>query len=287
MLWRSTSATRATFPTARTSTTTNLQDAIVYGTDDPDAPELLPLLNAGQTVATKTRRATARRSRVNAAPTACGGAPQHFDLSRRARRRRRRNSLPAARGRQQRRSSSARSTAAAATPAPPIATTSSSCSTAARAPVDLTGWSLQYASSTGSGWDFNKQPLGGTIGAGRVLPDRARLRRRDGAALPPANISGQINMAAPAARSRWSTASTALTGNCPICDPRIDGLRRLRQRPTAAKARRPRRRRSNTTALFRKSGGAHRHRSQRQRLRRPARRTRAAPRRSSSSARTC
>ena len=32
--------------------------------------------------------------------------------------------------------------------------------------VDLTGWSLQYASSSGSGWDFNKQPLGGSIGAG-------------------------------------------------------------------------------------------------------------------------
>ena len=34
------------------------------------------------------------------------------------------------------------------------------------ASVDLSGWSLQYASSAGSGWDFNQQPLGGTIGAG-------------------------------------------------------------------------------------------------------------------------
>ncbi len=34
------------------------------------------------------------------------------------------------------------------------------------APVDITGWSLQYASATGSGWDFNKQPLAGTIAPG-------------------------------------------------------------------------------------------------------------------------
>ena len=32
--------------------------------------------------------------------------------------------------------------------------------------ITITGWSLQYASSTGSGWDFNKQPLGGTIAPG-------------------------------------------------------------------------------------------------------------------------
>src|SRR5439155_22987619 len=33
--------------------------------------------------------------------------------------------------------------------------------------VDIAGWSLQYASATGSGWDFGKQPLGGTIAAGQ------------------------------------------------------------------------------------------------------------------------
>ena len=33
-------------------------------------------------------------------------------------------------------------------------------------PVDIGGWSLQYAAATGSGWDFNRQPLGGTIAPG-------------------------------------------------------------------------------------------------------------------------
>ncbi len=32
---------------------------------------------------------------------------------------------------------------------------------------DLTGWSLQYAASNGSGWGSNKQPLGGTIAPGQ------------------------------------------------------------------------------------------------------------------------
>ena len=31
---------------------------------------------------------------------------------------------------------------------------------------DLTGWSLQYASATGDGWEFTRQPLGGTIEPG-------------------------------------------------------------------------------------------------------------------------
>ena len=30
------------------------------------------------------------------------------------------------------------------------------------ATVDVAGWSLQYAAAAGSGWDFNKTPLGGT-----------------------------------------------------------------------------------------------------------------------------
>ena len=35
------------FPNGTNAPTTNLQDAIVYGTDDPNASGLLPLLNAG------------------------------------------------------------------------------------------------------------------------------------------------------------------------------------------------------------------------------------------------
>ena len=45
--------------------------------------------------------------------------------------------------------------------------------------VDIGGWSLQYASATGSGWDFSKQPLGGTIAPGQYLLDRAGVERSE------------------------------------------------------------------------------------------------------------
>ena len=32
---------------------------------------------------------------------------------------------------------------------------------------DLTGWSLQYTSATGNGWEFTRQPLGGFIAPGQ------------------------------------------------------------------------------------------------------------------------
>ena len=51
------------------------------------------------------------------------------------------------------------------------------------ATVDIGGWSLQYASATGSGWDANRQPLGGTIGPGEYyLVSLASAERRRAAA---------------------------------------------------------------------------------------------------------
>src|SRR4029453_4917170 len=38
------------------------------------------------------------------------------------------------------------------------------------APVNITGWTLQYASSTGNGWDFNKQPRAGRVCPGEDYP---------------------------------------------------------------------------------------------------------------------
>ena len=62
-------------------------------------------------------------------------------------------------------------------------------------PVDTRGWSLQYASATGNGWDFNRQPLGGTIAPGEYYLISLASGGEDGAPLPPANITGGlINM---------------------------------------------------------------------------------------------
>ena len=122
-------------------------------------------------------------------------------------------------------------------------------------PVDLTGWSLQYASSTGSGWDFNKQPLGGTIGAGEYYLIALASGGANGASLPPANITGQINMAAGSGKIALVNSFTGLVGNCPIFDPSIKdfvgyGSADCGEGSTTTPAG------SNTTALFRKNNGS-------------------------------
>ena len=137
---------------------------------------LLPLLNAGQPIVNETRRQ--RRDAVEPAlPERSRAASATPRRTRRARRRPA-ASIPAPLRHRPATatSSSASSTAAAATAARPIRTTSSSCTTAARA-VDLTGWSLQYASATGSGWDESAAARR-LDRRRRVLPDRARVRRR-------------------------------------------------------------------------------------------------------------
>ena len=121
--------------------------------------------------------------------------------------------------------------------------------------VDLTGWSLQYASSTGSGWDFNKQPLGGAIGAGEYYLIALASGGANGAGLPPANITGLINMAAASGKIALVNSFTALAGNCPIFDPTIKdlvgyGSADCGEGSTTASAG------SNSTALFRKSNGS-------------------------------
>jgi endonuclease G len=91
-------------------------------------------------------------------------------------------------------------------------------------PMDLTGWSLQYASATGSGWGSNLQPLGGTIAPGEYLLVALGSGNQDGAALPPANITGLINMSATSGKIALTNSFEELTGNCPIGDAHLMDL---------------------------------------------------------------
>jgi DNA/RNA endonuclease G (NUC1) len=83
---------------------------------------------------------------------------------------------------------------------------------------DLTGWTLQYASATGSGWNSNKQPLGGSIGPGEYYLV-SLAGGAVGSPLPAANISGQINMAAGTGKIALVSNGAGLVGNCPLADP--------------------------------------------------------------------
>jgi DNA/RNA endonuclease G (NUC1)/methionine-rich copper-binding protein CopC len=241
------------FPNGTAVTMANLQDAIVYGTDDPSASGLLPLLNAGQKIVNENATGNSQTQSSQRCPAGMGGF---------------RNSSPYYPG----------------APTPGVA---NNCP-AARPPsdvvisqiyggggnngaiyandyvelynrgtatADLTGWSLQYASSTGSGWDSNRQPLGGSIGAGEYYLIALASGGANGASLPPSNISGQINMAAGSGKIALVGSFTGLQGNCPVFDPSIEdlvgyGSADCGEGSTTTSAG------SNTTALYRKNSGS-------------------------------
>ena len=121
--------------------------------------------------------------------------------------------------------------------------------------VDIGGWSLQYASANGSGWDFSKQPLGGTIAPDQHLLIGLGSNGATGLPLPQPNISGQINMSATSGKVALVSNFDGLVGNCPTSDPDLMdlvgyGTADCHEGPANAPA--P----SNTMAIFRFDDGA-------------------------------
>jgi DNA/RNA endonuclease G (NUC1) len=84
--------------------------------------------------------------------------------------------------------------------------------------VDLTGWSLQYASAAGSTWDSNKQPIGGSIAPGEYYLIQLGAGDATIQALPPANVTGEINMSATSGKIALVKSYDGLIGNCPASD---------------------------------------------------------------------
>ena len=80
---------------------------------------------------------------------------------------------------------------------------------------NLAGWSLQYASATGTSWT-NKQPLGGTIAPGEYFLVALASGGANGSPLPvAANISGDINMSATTGKVALVSNAISLSGSCP------------------------------------------------------------------------
>ena len=123
------------------------------------------------------------------------------------------------------------------------------------ATIDIGGWSLQYAAATGSGWDSNKQPLGGTIAPGQYYLIALASSEAIGAPLPPANITGEINMSGTSGKIALVDNFDGLVGNCPISNPHIMdfvgyGSADCREGTTTAPS--P----GTTTSIFRLNGGS-------------------------------
>jgi DNA/RNA endonuclease G (NUC1) len=125
-------------------------------------------------------------------------------------------------------------------------------------PIDLGGWSIQYASATGSLWDSNLQPLGGTIAPGQYYLIGLASGGAAGLTLPPANVTGQINMSATTGKIALVSSLDALAGNCPVHNSHLvdfvgygssadckEGAASAPQPPPG-----------NTSALFRAGAGA-------------------------------
>jgi DNA/RNA endonuclease G (NUC1) len=245
----------ADFPTNTAVTTTNLIDAVVYDTDDADDAGLLALLNPGQPQVNENGGGSGVMHSSQRCPDGVGGARNTSTYQQNA-------PTPDA-------------VNACAPPPPPVSSTvvisqlygggGNSGATyqndyvelynRSAAAVDLAGWSLQYASASGNAWDANRQPLGGTIGPGEYYLVSLGSGGSTGASLPPANISGQINLSGTNGKVALVTGFDGLVGNCPTADPDVMdlvGYGSADCREGTATAPSP----GNTTAIFRAGGGS-------------------------------
>jgi subtilisin-like proprotein convertase family protein len=120
-------------------------------------------------------------------------------------------------------------------------------------PVNLSGWSVQYASSAGTSW--SSAALSGTIGAGKYFLVKLAGAANGAALPPPDSTSTGINMGGTAGKVALMNSTTVLTGSSAVG---VQGLQDFVGFGTAnvyegsGAAPSP----STTTAIFRLAGGA-------------------------------
>jgi len=91
------------------------------------------------------------------------------------------------------------------------------------APVDLTGWSVQYTSATGTGtWQVT--PLAGSIAAGGYYLVQENAGAGGTLPLPTPDAVGAISMSATNGKVALASSTTALAGGCPSGDPSVVDL---------------------------------------------------------------
>jgi RHS repeat-associated protein len=79
--------------------------------------------------------------------------------------------------------------------------------------VSLSGWSIQYASSTGSSWA--KTNLSGSIAAGGFFLIQLHAGAQGGDPLPTPDTTGNTNLSATTGKVALSSSTTTLSGTCP------------------------------------------------------------------------
>jgi hypothetical protein len=81
------------------------------------------------------------------------------------------------------------------------------------APVSLAGWSVQYASSTGSSWQVTS--LTGSIGPGQYYLVKEAAGTGGTTNLPTPDATGSISMSASTGKVALVSSTSALSGTCP------------------------------------------------------------------------
>ncbi len=119
--------------------------------------------------------------------------------------------------------------------------------------VSLTGWSVQYASATGTTWQTTV--LSGTIAAGRYFLVQEALGAGGTVNLPTPDATGTLALSATAGKVALSSSAAALTGACPDIAAYVD-LVGFGATANCAEGLHPTATLSNTTAALRLNGGA-------------------------------
>jgi hypothetical protein len=87
-------------------------------------------------------------------------------------------------------------------------------------PVSVAGWSVQYASATGSTW--SSTPLSGSIPAGGYYLVQEAAGAGGGAPLPTPDATGSISMSSTTGKVALVSNTTVLSGTCPTGGAIVD-----------------------------------------------------------------
>jgi uncharacterized protein len=120
------------------------------------------------------------------------------------------------------------------------------------ADVDITGWSVQYASATGTSWQFTA--LSGVVAPGRYYLIQQGAGAGGTTPLPTPDATGGIPMSATAGKVALVNNTTVLSGACPVGSSILD-FAGYGATANCYEGSGPAPAPSNTTAILRKNGG--------------------------------
>lgn len=125
-------------------------------------------------------------------------------------------------------------------------------------PIDISGWTLQYASATGSSWSRNTLPAGTIINANSYFLIQLAAGSGNGVALPTPNhifTSSPLALSGTAGKLGLTNSDTILSGTNPIGAANLIDFVGFGSTANAFEGTGPTPAPSNTTSIFRLNGG--------------------------------